>query len=187
MLAFKHLSLTKTARCSLILWVISVSLLRAQIGGGSIVGTVRDPSGAAVAGVAVESHNQDTNETQRAITNREGYYEFPLLHAGHYRLEAEAPGFDRVRGTVFELFTGTRPRIYLQLQVGATNQTVEVTAAAPLINTTTTDLGVVMTRSRTDELPLNGRNCQELVELQAGGVHSPASGARRRRGVSFPG
>src|SRR5260370_11974232 len=98
MLAFKHLSLTKTARCSLILWLISVSHLWAQIGGGSIVGTVRDPSGAAVAGVVVESHNQDTNETQRAVTNREGYYEFPLLPAGRYRLEGEPPGFDRVLG-----------------------------------------------------------------------------------------
>src|SRR5258707_3117163 len=187
MLAFKHLSLTKTARCSLILWLISVSLLRAQIGGGSIVGTVRDPSGAAVAGVVVESHNQGTNETQRATSNSEGYYEFPLLPAGRYRLEAEAPGFDRVRGTVFELFTGTRPRIDLQLQVGATNQTVEVTAAAPLINTTPTDLGVVMTRARTDELPLNGRHFQELVGLQAGVVNSPSSGAGGRGGISFHG
>lgn len=159
----------------------------AQIGGGSIVGTVRDPSGAAVPNVRVSTHNQDTNETQEVATNGEGYYEFPLLPAGHYRLEAEASGFDRLRGSVFDLFTGTRPRIDLQLQVGATSQTVEVSAAAPLINTTSTELGVVMTRARTDELPLNGRNFQELVGLQAGVVNSPASGAGGRGGVSFHG
>jgi hypothetical protein len=161
--------------------------LIAQVGGGSIVGTVHDPSGAPIAGVKVESHNQDTNETQQAISNNEGYYEFPLLPAGHYHLEAEAKGFDRLRGAVFELFTGTRPRIDLQLQVGAVSQTVEVNATAPLINTTTTDLGVVMTRTRTDELPLNGRNFQELVGLQAGVVNQPSSSAGTRGGVSFHG
>jgi hypothetical protein len=61
---------------------------------------------------------------------------------------------------------GTRPRIDLRLQVGAVNQTVDVSVSAPLINTTTTDLGVVLTRTRADELPLNGRNFQELVGLQ---------------------
>src|ERR1035438_4588246 len=126
------------------LFLSSAMALAAQIGGGSIVGNVYDPSGSVVAGVKVESHNQDTNETQQTVTNSEGYYEFPLLPAGHYRLEAEAVGFDRLRGAVFELFTGTRPRIDLQLQVGTVSQTVEVSAAAPQINTTTTDLGVVM-------------------------------------------
>lgn len=180
MLALRRLSLA-------LFLCISCCSLDAQIGGGSIVGTVRDPSGATVAGVVIESHNQDTNETQRATSNGEGYYEFPLLPAGHYHLEAAAPGFDRLRGGVFELFTGTRPRIDLQLQVGATSQTVDVNAEAPLINITTTDLGVVMTRTRTDELPLNGRNFQELVGLQAGVVNSPASSAGGRGGISFHG
>src|SRR5258708_29622925 len=138
--------------CGLLVF-LCMSPAVAQVGGGSIVGTVVDPSGAPVARVRIESHNQDTNETQQATTNGEGYYEFPLLPAGHYHLEAEAPGFDRLHGAVFELNTGTRPRIDLQLRVGVVSQTVDVSAAAPLINTTTTDLGVVMTRARTDELP----------------------------------
>ncbi|MDQ2950196.1 MAG: carboxypeptidase regulatory-like domain-containing protein [Acidobacteriota bacterium] len=164
-----------------------VAPLIAQIGGGSIVGTVRDATGAPVAGVRVQSHKQETNETQAVVTNNYGYYEFPLLPAGHYYLEAEATGFDKLRGTTFQLFTGTRPRIDLQLQVGTVNQTVDVNATAQQINTTTTELGVVMTRARTDELPLNGRNFQELIGLQAGVVNSPASGAGGRGGVSFHG
>ena len=172
---------------TLLLTLASAASCLAQVAGGSIVGVVSDPSGASVAGVRISIHNQETNETQQTKTNNEGYYEFPLLPAAHYRLEAEATGFDRLQGAVFELFTGTRPLIDLQLKVGSVNQTVEVSAAAPLINNTTTDLGVVMTRARTDELPLNGRNFQELVALQAGVVNSPASGAGGRGGISFHG
>jgi Carboxypeptidase regulatory-like domain/TonB-dependent Receptor Plug Domain len=159
----------------------------AQIGGGSIVGIVKDPSGAPVPGVKVLAHHQETNEERVVTTNGEGYYEFPLLAPGRYRLEAEAAGFEKLRGEVFELAGGTRPRIDLDLRVGSIGETVEVKATAPLINTTTTDLGVVMPRTRIDELPLNGRNFQDLVELQAGVVNAPGSSAGARGGISFHG
>jgi hypothetical protein len=165
----------------------SLTLLLAQIGGGSIVGTVKDTSGAAIPGVRVTVHSQETNEERTAATNAEGYYEFPLLPGGHYRLTAEAKGFEKVQGAVFDLATGTRPRIDLTLQVGSVNQTVDVAATAPLINTTTTDLGVVMPRNRIDELPLNGRNFQELVNLQTGVVSGPSNSAGNRGGISFNG
>src|SRR4051812_47376226 len=130
----------------LVLLLLSTLALEGQIGGGSIVGVARDPSGAPVTGVKVSARSQETNEERVVTTNTEGYYEFPLLPAGHYRLEAEATGFDKLRGGVFELSTGTRPRIDLELKVGSVNQTIEVAATAPLVNTTTTDLGVVITR-----------------------------------------
>jgi hypothetical protein len=110
-----------------------------------------------------------------------------LRAPGHYRLQAEATGFEKQRGAVFELAAGTRPRIDLALQVGSVTETVEVNAGAPQINTTTTDLGVVMPRERIDELPLNGRNFQDLVELQAGVVNAPGSSAGARGGISFHG
>jgi hypothetical protein len=169
------------------LGLLGAALAYAQIGGGSIVGTVRDASGAAVVGVQVVAHNQDTNEQRSATSNAEGYYEFPLLAAGPYRVSAEAKGFNKVQGEVFTLSTGTRPRIDLTLTVGDINQKIEVTATAPQINATTTDLGVVMGRTRTDELPLNGRNFQELVGLQAGVNVSPSSSAGGRGGISFHG
>jgi hypothetical protein len=159
----------------------------AQIGGGSIVGIVKDPSGAPVPGVQVGAHNQGTNEERQVTTNADGYYEFALLPAGTYQLKAEAAGFDKMLGEAFDLAAGTRPRIDFTLQVGSLNQTVDVKATAPLINTTTTDLGVVMPRSPIDELPLNGRNFQDLVELQAGVVNAPSSAAGGRGGISFHG
>lgn len=170
-----------------VLVFLGLGRLAAQIGGGSIVGMVTDPSGAPVAGVKVIAHNQDTNERPVATTNREGYYEFPVLPAGHYRMEAEAVGFDKIQGAAFELNTGTRPKIDLRLRVGSVNQTVEVSATAPLINTTTTDLGVVMTRQRVNDLPLNGRNFQDLVGLEAGVVNTPSNSAGGRGGISFHG
>ena len=165
----------------------SVVSLPAQIGGGSVVGNVKDPSGAAVPNVRVTIHDEGTNEERSSTTNGEGYYEFPLLPAGRYRLAAEAKGFEKVQGEPFDLSAGTRPRIDLTLQVGPVNQTVEITATAPLINTTTTDLGVVMSRDRIEELPLNGRNFQDLVNLQAGAISGPSSSAGGRGGISFNG
>src|ERR1044072_753285 len=170
-----------------LLVLMSAALAFGQIGGGSIVGFVKDPSGAQVAGVRIRAHNQNTNEERTATTNAEGYYEFPLLPAGRYHLEAEAAGFDKLRGEVFDLATGNRPRIDLDLRIGSVSETVDVKATAPLINTTTTDLGVVMPRERIDELPLNGRNFQDLVELQAGVVNAPGSSAGSRGGISFHG
>ncbi|HXJ42117.1 MAG TPA: carboxypeptidase-like regulatory domain-containing protein, partial [Bryobacteraceae bacterium] len=155
------------------LLLLAVLAANSQIGGGSIVGTVRDPSGAAVPNVRVLAHNQDTNEERTVTTNREGYYEFPLLTAGRYQVTAEASGFKGVAGEVFTLYTGTRPRIDFSLAIGDVSEKIEVDATAPQINTTTTDLGVVMTRARVDELPLNGRNFQELVGLQAGVAVAP--------------
>ncbi len=175
-------TLAKTA-----ILIAVLSPLQAQIGGGSIVGNVKDPSGAAIPGVTVTVQNQGTNEKLTAVTNGEGYYEFPLLPVGQYRLSAEASGFQQAQGAAFSLSAGTRPRIDLTLQVGSTKQTVVVDATAPLINTTTTDLGVVMNRERTEELPLNGRNFQDLVNLQAGVVSGPSSSAGSRGGISFNG
>jgi hypothetical protein len=161
--------------------------LAAQIGGGSIVGVVTDPSGAPVVGVTVRALNQQTNDGQHVLTNETGYYEFPLLRAGRYHLEAELAGFDKVRGAEFDLNTGTRPRIDLKLTVGSVSETIEVKATAPMINATTTDLGVVMDRTSVEELPLNGRDFQELLSLQAGVENAPSSGAGDRGGVSFHG
>src|ERR1700737_4557648 len=104
-----------------LLTALFTTMLAAQIGGGSLVGVITDPSGAPVPGGNVLARNQDTNEEHRATTNAAGYYEFPLLPAGRYHLEGTATGFDRVRGEVFELATGTRPRINFALVVGSVN------------------------------------------------------------------
>jgi hypothetical protein len=172
----------------LLAWLVIVpNAVEAQIGGGSIIGTVRDPSGAAVVGATVRASNLETNETRATATNELGYYEFPLLPAGRYRLEARMAGFQRATTAPFNLHAGTRPRFDLALVLGQVAESIEVVAAAPLVNTTTTDLGVVVDRSQVESLPLNGRNWQQLVGLQAGVLASPPSAVGGRGGMEFSG
>lgn len=159
----------------------------AQLGGGSVVGYVTDPGGAMVVGVRVTAINLGTNIHSNTTTNEEGYYEFPLLPAGRYRLEAEHQGFQKSTSGEFNLNTGTRPRIDLRMVIGQVTESVEVIASAPLVNATTTDLGVVMDRGKVNELPLNGRDFQQLVSLQAGVIANPSSSSGGRGGIEFHG
>lgn len=105
---------------------VSINHAWAQIGGGSIVGSVSDSSGAVMVGVNVTAANSATNEVSRTVTNDTGYFEFPLLPAGRYVLEAQIKGFERAKTGEFSLNSGTRPRFDLQMVVGQASQSVEV-------------------------------------------------------------
>src|ERR1700730_4184284 len=98
----------------------------AQLGGGSITGLTLDPTGAIVAGAKVQATNVGTNTTIETVTNQEGHYEFPLLPAGRYVLQAEHPGFLIGRSAEFTLNSGTRPRFDLTLALGAVSEQVQV-------------------------------------------------------------
>jgi outer membrane receptor protein involved in Fe transport len=159
----------------------------AQIGGGSIVGAVTDESGAALANATVKATNVQTNVSSATVTNAQGYYEFPLLPAGRYAIEVVAQGFQPAKSQEIELNSGTRPKLDFSLKAGAISDAVSVTAAAPLVNATTTDLGVVINQDKVEALPLNGRNYQQLVGLQAGVVNAPSNPAGGRGGIEFNG
>jgi hypothetical protein len=165
----------------------AVPLVLAQIGGGSLVGNVTDPAGASVVGARVMAKNVETGVTRDTVTNETGYYEFPLLPAGQYTIEAEQQGFRKATTAAFALNTGTRPRVDIKLELGQVAESVEVVSSAPIVNATTTDLGVAMQRNRIESLPLNGRNFQQLVGLQAGVQSNPSSSAGGRGGIEFHG
>jgi outer membrane receptor protein involved in Fe transport len=174
-------------RCHLLLCLVAAAKMHAQIGGGSLLGYITDPSGAAVATAQVKALNLDTNVAQSTRTNGLGYYEFPLLAAARYRLEAEAAGFQKTLSAEFELNAGTRPRIDLKLVIGQVSESVEINATAPLVNATTTELGVVIDKAKVEALPLNGRNFMQLVGLQAGVLVSAPGAAGGRGGIEFHG
>lgn len=159
----------------------------AQIAGGAVVGSVLDSSGAAIVGANVTATNVGTNELSRTVTNDTGYFEFPLLPAGRYVLEAQVPGFERAKTAEFALNSGTRPRFDLKMVIGQATESVQVVAAAPLVNTTTTDLSVVIDQSKVAALPLNGRDFQQLVGLQPGVYSSPDTFNGQRGGIEFNG
>ncbi|MBL8215410.1 MAG: TonB-dependent receptor [Bryobacterales bacterium] len=168
------------------LFLLTIPLL-GQIGGGSLVGNVTDPSGSPVSAAKVTAVNTETGVNRSTETNETGYFEFPLLPAGQYRLEAELTGFRRATTATFPINTGTRPRVDLKLELGQVSESVEVLATAPIVNATTTDLGVAMEKVKIESLPLNGRNFQQLVGLQAGVLSNPGSSAGGRGGIEFHG
>jgi len=166
--------------------------LTAQLGGGSIVGVVLDPSGSVIVGAKVEANNVGTNVKNQTITNTEGYYEFPLLPVGRYVLSVEQQGFQKATTAEIALQAGTKPKIDFRMLVGEITTSVEVVAAAPLVNATTTELGVVINKDKVLELPLNGRSFLTLVGLQSGVVNTLAEpirpgGSIGRGGVEFNG
>lgn len=167
--------------------LFATQLAFSQIGGGSVVGNIADPGGASVPGAKVTAIQTETGVRRETTSNEGGYYEFPLLPVGRYRLETEKQGFKRSATAIFTLNAGTRPRFDLRLELGQITESVEVVGAAPLVNSTTTDLGVVISQSKVDSLPLNGRNFQQLVGLQPGVVNSPSSSVGGRGGIEFNG
>ena len=173
-------------RLAVLLCALGGALL-AQIGGGSVVGNVADQSGAAIPNATITIINTETNIRNTTNTNVSGYYEFPLLPAGRYVIEAEATGFSKTKVDAFTLNTGTRPRFDLKLGVKEMVEQITVEGTAPMVNATTTDLGVVMEQHKIQELPLNGRNYQQLVGLQAGVINRPNTQTGGRGGIEFNG
>lgn len=147
----------------------------AQIGGGSVVGNVTDQSGAIITNATVKVTNTATGVTNTSVTNTQGYYEFPLLPAGRYVVEVQATGFQSKKTAEFELNAGTRPRFDFALNAGNVTESVTVEGGTPLVNATTTELGTVIDQRKLQQLPLNGRNYEALLGLQAGVVVRPPS------------
>jgi hypothetical protein len=137
----------------------------AQTTFGSIVGTVTDPSGAAIANTQVTLTNLGTNETRTETTIADGLYQFVNLPPGQYSVSVEKPGFKHIVRSPVTVQTQTTTRIDMALEVGQVSQTVEVTAQTPLLTPEQSSLGQVIDERKTNTLPLNGRNPLNLVAL----------------------
>ncbi|MFN0171377.1 MAG: TonB-dependent receptor domain-containing protein [Bryobacteraceae bacterium] len=159
--------------------------IHAQITGGSFTGLVTDPSNAIIADAEVEARNVATNVASRTVTTASGYYEFPLLPAGRYVISVRKSGFQKATTAELVLNSGTRPRVDLALQIGEITQSVEVVGATPVVNASTTDLGVVVDAPKIRELPLNGRTFTQLLALQPG--YNTGSATAGRGGVELNG
>jgi hypothetical protein len=168
---------------ALILLAVAVPAL-AQVGEGSLTGRITDPSGAVISGATVRALNVGTNVTTETTANNDGYYEFALLPTGKYTISFEKTGFKRAATGEIDLHAGTTPRIDLVMQLGNVAESVTVTAETPVINATTTELGMVIDEKKVAELPLNGRDFTQLFSLQNG---YNLGGQSARGGVEFNG
>jgi hypothetical protein len=150
------------------LCLICSSLTSAQSTGGRILGRVADSSGAVLANVKVNATNEATSISRDTVTNASGDYVFPELAIGTYTLSFDLSGFKtNVRKTV-ELNLNQVITLNMTMQVGASKEIVEVTSEAPLVDTTSTQLGAVVNDRTVSQLPLNARDTYQFLQLQPG-------------------
>ena len=136
--------------------VLLPSMLSAQIDTGSIVGVVRDQSGAVIAGATVTLKNTATGVSRVATTNEGGEYLFAAIIPGVYSVQASAANFESAIRTNIEINVQSRPAVDFSLKVGQTNQVVEVTSQTPVLQTETSDLGGVVQSNKLTTCRLTG-------------------------------
>jgi len=137
----------------------------AQQGRGTILGTVADSSGAAVAGARVSIVNTETNTAVGTQTNSDGNYTSPALIVGDYQVTVEHAGFKKTVRTGIRLQVDQRAEVNLQLELGTVGESVQVTGEPPLVNTEDATIGQVVENKRIEALPINGRSAFALIGL----------------------
>ena len=172
----------RRARLGLVL-MLAVALLGvlapgslAQETTGAITGRVTDPSGAGVAHAAVTAKDVDRGTVKREETNAEGVYSLQLLPVARYEVRVEAPGFKTVVREPFDLVLNQVATVDVVLSIGQVSQTLEVTGAAPVLQTQTTEVSTILEANVIANLPLETRNYNQLALLIPGSVTtSPAA------------
>ena len=159
-------------RLSLVVLLISFlfhsSPSLAQVDRGGIVGLVTDPAGARVPAAQVTVTNLATNQSVVVSTDDKGQYTADLLRIGTYSVTVEKPGFQKAVQSSVDVGVNQTARVDIALSVGSTTESVQVTAAPPLLQTEASSLGTIETERRISELPLNGRNFIQLAYLGPG-------------------
>src|SRR5258706_4385041 len=163
--------------CLLALFLTAAPLL-AQFDTAEVLGTVRDNSGSVIPKAAIVLTNQGTGIEARTITSEEGNFTFSNVKIGTYTVTAEATGFSKAAAKDVSVNINARQRVDLTLQVGAVTETVEVTAAAAVLETDSSSRNQLINTKGVVELPLNGRAYSDLALLTTGVVKSPSSGSR---------
>ena len=150
------------------LCLVCSTLLSAQSTGGRIFGRVADPSGAVLAGVNVSATNEATGVSRATQTNDSGDYVFVDIPVGTYDLKFEREGFTSALRKSVTLEINQVLTLNMSMQVGQTREVVEVTSEAPLVDTTSTQMGAVVNDRAVSQLPLNARDTYQLLSLQPG-------------------
>ncbi|MBI1355575.1 MAG: hypothetical protein GC160_14625 [Acidobacteria bacterium] len=159
-------------RGTLTLGLLALSILCGSLSAQSttqtIQGLVTDSTGAVIPGASVTMTNIETGVKQRTDTNATGNYAFNLVPVGNYEVRCESAGFKAEVATGLRVDTGGQVRQNFTLEIGEVSETVEVSAAAVTLQTENAITGSVVENKRIIELPLNGRNMQNLAVLTPG-------------------
>jgi hypothetical protein len=159
---------SKSLKALLYVSVVFSAGLAWAIVGGSISGTVKDPSGRVVINAAVSVREVGTGLSYKTHTDGNGYYTLPVLPVGRYGLEIQAAGFRTYQRKDIVLDTNAALRLDTALAVGSIDQTVSVNDDTLHVETTSTQLGQVISGTQMSAVPLNGRSYTDLLSLQAG-------------------
>src|ERR1022692_1763312 len=142
--------------------------VKAQQASANINGVVKDPTGAAIANARVQLTNVNTAVVKTTTTNTDGVYVFLNIVPGTYTMRASAPGFNTVTQPETTLEVNQTATFDFSLKVGATQDTVSVQAISATVETSTSELGTVVSPNEVADLPLNGRNFTQLLTITAG-------------------
>ncbi len=173
-----------TIACLLAIAPYAAVRVQAQIDTATVAGRVVDATGATVPQAVVTLTNTGTNFAYHATTNSNGEWTISPVHIGVYRLEITAQGFSRAEAGPFTLSVQQRQQIDLSLQTGTVTSAVEVTTAAPVLETANSDRSQLIDSRTMVTLPLNGRNPVQLAQLSAG-VTVSEPGSRDESGYGF--
>jgi hypothetical protein len=157
------------------LLVLSVSAL-AQSTAGRILGTLTDQSGAAVAGATVVVTDAERGTSRTMTSDESGSYAVTNLQPGTYKIHVEAKGFKGVERPNVQIEVASDVRADFALQAGNVTETLTITEEVPLINTTSATLGGTLSNKEINDLPLNGRNYENLLQLRPGVMRYPGGG-----------
>lgn len=141
-----------------------------QVSTASLNGVVKDSTGAAIPNATVKLRNPDTNVERTATSNNDGFYAFVSIIPGKYTLEASASDFGAQQVASFTLAVDQKATFDFTLSVGVQNTLVTVQGSVPQLDVTSSNLGTVMATRQVNDLPLNGRNFTQLLQLTPGVV-----------------
>ena len=150
------------------------SVSPAQTITASITGTATDPTGAAIPNAKIVATNTGTGVPYAVTSNAAGVYNLPFLPVGNYNIVAENQGFKRSSVGPFDLEVNQIARIDFKMEIGELTQTVEVTGAAPILQTESTATGDAINSAKLTSIPLNGRNFSTLTLLIPGAISTGA-------------
>ncbi len=161
-------------RFAIVFVLFMTGLLVAQTFRGTILGTVTDPAGYLVAGATVKVRNVGTGLERTSTTSADGSYSFPELPIGTYTVTVTQPGFQAFVTTGVAVNVAVEHRVDAALKTGQVATKVEVSAEQlPMVETTTNDLGGVITQQVAEDMPVNGRDYTKLIFMNPGVAGSP--------------
>ena len=148
----------------------------AQLTTADIVGTVTDGTGAVIPNASITVVNIDTHETRSLMSGASGEYQATLLPVGRYSISIKAPGFKTFSTPSLAVEAGDRARADAMMQTGGQNETITVESGTPLLQADNSTVSSTITAVSVQDLPLNGRNYVQLVQLVPGANEGPGNG-----------